>query len=131
MVNKDSFPLFQIKSPQQPDGWSCGYFSIRSIIAIVSRSGEFIPLIYNDLLGKDAFSYKTKILNVTKEVSKDIIFRHFQSEEAINFDPAEVDDFVKDERILLERLRYLCLLSLKKGIDMARNADNITGIEPL
>ena len=51
---------------------------------------------------------------MTKEVSKDILFRHFQSEEAINFDPDEVDDFVKDGRILLERLRYLNLLSVKK-----------------
>ena len=115
MVNNDSFPLFQIKSPQQPDGWSCGFFFIRSIIAIVSRSGEFLPFTYNELLGKDVFSYRTDILNVTKDVLNFFLFRHFQSEEAINFDPAEVDDFVKDGRILLERLRYLHLLSLKKG----------------
>ena len=114
MVNKDSFPLFQIKSPQQPNGWSCGYFSISSIITIVSRSGEFLPLAYNELLGKDVISYKTKILNVTNDASKNILFRHFQSEEAINFDPTEVTDFVKDERILLERLRSLHLLSVKK-----------------
>ena len=75
MVNNDSFPRFQIKSPKQRNGWACGYVSIRSIIAIVSRSGEFLPLTYNELLGKDLISYKTKILNVTKEVSKDILFR--------------------------------------------------------
>ena len=68
---------------------------------------------------------------MTKEVSKDIRFRHFQSEEAINFDPAEVDDFVKDGRILLERLRYLHILSVKKAVDMARNNDNISGIEAI
>ena len=78
VVNNDSFPLFQIKSRQQPDGWSCGYFSIRSIIAIVSRSGEFLPFTYNELLRKDIISYKTEILNVTKDVSKNILFRHFQ-----------------------------------------------------
>ena len=97
----------------------------------MSRSGEFLPLAYIELIGKDVISYKTKVLNVTKEVSKYILFRIFQSKEAINFDPAEVDDFVKDGRILLERLRYLHLLSLKKGIDMTRNTNNITGIETI
>ena len=88
VVNNDLFTLFQIDSQKQRNNWSCRYFSIRFIIAIVSRSGEFLPFTYNELLGKDVISYKTKILNVTKDVSKNILFRRFQSEEAINFDPA-------------------------------------------
>ena len=86
--------LFSKSSPpQQPNGWACGFFPIRSIIAIVSRSGEFLLLTYNELIRKDVISYKTKILNVTKEVSKYILFRHFQSEEATNLDPHEVNGF--------------------------------------